>query len=100
MGYFSNGCEGHDYEDRWCSRCIHRGSDDGPSCPVWFAHLDLNYEECNNKKSILHILIPRTKDGLGNEQCRMFIEGDPPEPTPTLPEKVLPCMVQWVQKNH
>ena len=39
---------------------------------VWLAHLERNYEECNNDKSILHIFIPRTKDGLGNEKCKML----------------------------
>lgn len=23
MGYFSNGCEGMDYQEHYCSRCIH-----------------------------------------------------------------------------
>lgn len=69
MGYFSNGSEGRDYEEQYCERCVHR---DG--CAVWVAHLIHNYAECNNKDSILHMLIPRTKDGLGNEQCQMFIE--------------------------
>ena len=69
MGYFSNGSEGADYEERYCLRCIHR-----QECAVWEAHFLLNYQEANKKDSILHLLIPRTKNGLGNEQCRMFIE--------------------------
>lgn len=68
MGYFSNGSEGSSYESAVCSNCIHQ---DDP-CVVWYAHLDRNYEECNNEKSILHILIPRTDDGLSNERCAMF----------------------------
>jgi len=48
------------------------GPPDGPGCTVWLAHELHNYEECNNENSILHLLIPRTKDGLGNEQCTMF----------------------------
>lgn len=36
------------------------------------AHMLYNYDECNNEKSILHLLIPRTEDGLGNQECKMF----------------------------
>lgn len=70
MGYFSNGTEGELYQEDYCDRCIH-GQD---GCAVWFAHEMYNYDECNNKNSILHLLIPRSEDGLGNEQCRMFVE--------------------------
>lgn len=69
MGYFSNGAEGEDYCVRWCDRCIHQ-----EGCPIWAMHLFRNYEECNNPDSPLHVLIPRTKDGLGNEKCKMFID--------------------------
>lgn len=69
MGYFSNGTEGDQYEWHYCVRCIHY-----PTCAVWDAHLLYNYEECNKEESILHILIPRGEDGLGNEECTMFIE--------------------------
>jgi len=69
MGYFSNGTEGMMYEDQYCSRCIH-----GDSCAVWAAHMIHNYDECNNDNSILHMLIPRTENGLGNQECRMFHE--------------------------
>jgi len=72
MGYFSNGTAGMDYAARYCDKCQHQGPPDGPGCSVWLAHELYNYDECNNKNSILHILIPRTKDGLGNEQCTMF----------------------------
>jgi hypothetical protein len=71
MGYFSNGSEGMDYEARYCGRCVHQGGEDGPGCAVWEAHMLYNYAECNNKESILHVLIPRTKDGW-NAQCMMF----------------------------
>lgn len=76
MGYFSNGSEGMDYQARWCDRCVH---DEDQRCPLWLAHLIHNYKECNNKESILHMLIPRGKDGLENEQCKMFIEAPPPK---------------------
>ena len=77
MGYFSNGSEGMDYEERYCKRCIHYGPEEGPGCPIWFAHLLYAYEECNstsNAKTMLDMLIPRTADGLDNEQCVMFVE--------------------------
>ena len=72
MGYFSNGSEGMAYEARYCDRCVHQGPPEGPGCAVWLAHLLANYDECENKASILHLLIPRSRDGLDNEQCLMF----------------------------
>jgi hypothetical protein len=74
MGYFSNGCEGMEYEERYCRRCIHYGPEEGPGCPIWLAHLLYNYDEANNKESVLHMLIPRTPDGLDNEECKLFVE--------------------------
>lgn len=69
MAYFSNGgSEGEAYEAEWCDKCIHQGN----GCAVWLAHLLHNYDECNNKDSILHLLIPRTDDGNG--RCRMFLD--------------------------
>jgi hypothetical protein len=74
MGYFSNGTEGACYEEEYCDRCVHRNGSDGDGmCPVWAAHLLHNYDECDNEDSILHMLIPRTEDGV-NEKCLMFIE--------------------------
>jgi hypothetical protein len=72
MGTFSNGTEGEIYREQYCDRCIH-----GNDCAVWLAHEIHNYDECNNKDSILHMLIPLSNDGLGNEQCSMFHEGTP-----------------------
>lgn len=81
MGYFSNGTEGEMYESAYCDRCVHQGPEDGPGCAVWFAHLIHNYDECNNKDSILHMLIPletmEFDDGIKqqvNGECLMFIE--------------------------
>jgi hypothetical protein len=67
MGYFSNGTEGEIYSETYCSKCLHC-----EGCPIWLAHMIHNYDECNNPKSILHMLIPRSKDDLGNEKCKMF----------------------------
>jgi len=69
MGYFSNGTEGVDYQNNYCSRCVHDVNSD---CPIWLAHLIHNYDECNKDDSILHMLIPRSEDGLENEQCKLF----------------------------
>lgn len=74
MGYFPNGDAVVDYEARYCYRCVHQDGPDGESgCAVFLAHLLKNYNECNKKRSILHLLIPRDKGGK-NEQCRMFLE--------------------------
>ena len=72
MGYFSNGSEGCDYENKYCDHCVHKNGPDGKSgCAVWLAHMLRNYDECNNENSILHILIPRK--GIENEKCTMFL---------------------------
>lgn len=73
MGYFSNGTEGESYFERYCSRCIHDDEEKGKYCPIWNLHLLYNYQECNNKESMLHTLIPRN-DGGGNDVCTMFVE--------------------------
>ncbi len=71
MGYFSNGAEHEQYEARYCCRCVHQGDEDyGPGCAVMQLHFERNYEECNDKGSLLHVLIPR--DGIHNGECRMF----------------------------
>lgn len=79
MGYFSNGTEGEFYFAEYCSRCIH--NDETKGCPVWMLHMEYNYEECNKPHSFLHVLIPRSKDRLGNERCSMFV----PAPSMGLP---------------
>lgn len=70
MGYFSNGSEGADYFEHYCSRCVF---DRDHSCPIWNLHLMKNYEECNKEDSFLHMLIPRSKDKLGNDECKFFM---------------------------
>jgi hypothetical protein len=67
MGYFSNGSEGEYYEEQFCNHCIHQND----PCAVWGAHLFSNYQECNNKASILHQLIPMDDCGR-NLDCKMF----------------------------
>jgi hypothetical protein len=83
MGYFSNGTEGEFYEEHYCRCCANYGPEEGPTCPVWMAHLMFAYEECNsdsNAAAILEMLIPRgeylAEDGImtpTNEQCTMFV---------------------------
>lgn len=70
MGYFPNGCAGDAYEAKYCNRCVHQ---DG--CAVMLAHLLHNYEDCNKPESVLHLLIPRSKNGW-NQKCAMFITAD------------------------
>lgn len=69
MAYFPNGTSGLAYEARWCDRCVHT-----EGCTILLLHLIHNYDDCNNPDSMLHTLIPRTEDGLGNEKCTMFYD--------------------------
>lgn len=66
MAYFSNGTEGSDYEERYCNRCIHQ-----VDCQIWLLHLIWNGDG-GDRETVLDGFIPRTKDGIGNEECRMF----------------------------
>ncbi|KKM22759.1 hypothetical protein LCGC14_1621980 [marine sediment metagenome] len=70
MGHFSNGTVGMLYQEQWCERCL---NDLDLDCAVWLAHLIYNSEECNKVDSILHLLIP-LKNGIENQQCKMFRE--------------------------
>jgi len=69
------------YEEKWCSRCIHRGKDDGPGCPIMLASHIFNYDAVRQEaagkpelKNILDILIPEDDDGFAGK-CSMFVEG-------------------------
>jgi hypothetical protein len=79
VAYFPNGTAGMCYEEQYCSRCIHSG-DDGVSCNVMLIHNLYNYDQCKDTpegkaiEAILDLLIPRTKDDLGAEECSMFHE--------------------------
>lgn len=77
MGYFSNGSEGADYEERYCRRCVHDVNHD---CPVLLIHVIYNYDQIDDKGSgettlgnILGAFIPVSEDRLSNEQCTMFM---------------------------
>ena len=75
MGYFSNGTEGEMYMEQYCVRCINwRGEDDDQGCPVMDLHFLYNYDACNDDNHPIHHLIPRSEDGLRNEECRMFLQ--------------------------
>ena len=82
MAYFSNGTEGMSYEEEYCSRCVHCDA-----CPVWGLHFEHNYTKNEEIKSILDYLIPRRKDGLGNEKCRLFHAGEGAKEPARLPLK-------------
>lgn len=73
MGYFSNGSEGMSYEAKYCDRCVHQFDHTGKICKIWELHMLKNSEECNNKESILHDLIPRNVNSV-NGVCTMFIK--------------------------
>ena len=72
MGYFANSTEGEVFQANNCEKCMNwrHDANAGYGCPVWDAHLLFNYED--KVKSLLNILIERTKDG-GNK-CRMLLE--------------------------
>jgi len=73
MGYFPNGEAGERYENEWCRKCVHgQGEFGAMECPIMMLHEEYNYRECNNKASILHMLIPRDEDGY-NEKCKLFL---------------------------
>ncbi len=100
MGYFSNGTEWERYEAEYCWKCIHNEEEKG--CAVVLAHMLFNYDECNNEKSILNFLIPRSKDKLSNEQCMMFMEGKNVElATPPIPpfNRMTPERIEWLRKQ-
>ena len=79
MAYFSNGCEGDQYQAQYCDRCQNwRDVDDGrgSGCQVWDIHWLYAYEECNNKSNahdMLDILIPMDDETGFAKQCSMFL---------------------------
>jgi hypothetical protein len=79
MAYFPNGTSGMIYEEEYCANCIHgRGPAAERGCMVMLIHNLFNYDQCKEDErgkaieAILDLLIPRTKDDLGAEQCTMF----------------------------
>src|SRR5215470_17582112 len=97
MAYFSNSTEVMNYEQQYCSKCVHLGGADGDGCAVMKTHrvhLDLlRYVEKTDEErrlvtSVLNELIPRSKEPRpdnwlkggeadnwlngGNERCLMF----------------------------
>jgi hypothetical protein len=72
MAYFSNGTAGEAFYAEYCSGCVHNVQEGG-GCSVWLLHMLHNYQECNKPDSFLHVLIPRNKDGLGNQACTMYL---------------------------
>lgn len=72
MGYFSNGSEGSDYEEKYCRNCAHNATED-VACPVWLAHLGFAYTAKSDMKAVLDSMIPRSGDGLSNLKCVMHV---------------------------
>jgi hypothetical protein len=68
MGYFSNGTEGLEYQDKYCNQCVHDLNHD---CPVWLLHLVNNYTADKNIREMLDSLIPRDEKGW-NQTCALF----------------------------
>jgi hypothetical protein len=93
MGYFPNGTAGDCYEHEYCFNCIHYGPQDGPGCPIMLAHILHNYEECNNEKSILHLLIPMDEQGF-NKKCLMFVES-----AKAFKGTLSPHLKEWAKKQ-
>jgi hypothetical protein len=64
--------------------CVHENPD-GPYCPIWELHVLNNYTQCGKGKTaqawkmVLSTLIPETENGLGAEQCSMFVAKADPE---------------------
>ena len=80
MAYFSNGTEGEIYQEQYCYRCQNWNDEKG--CPIMDLHLLWNYDAIDEpaKEMALDTFIPRSKDGIGNEQCLMFKEKTYPNP--------------------
>lgn len=74
MAYFSNGTEGDLYFEAYCSRCEHLPEEEDRDCPIRSAHFFYNYDQHKipEVKSILNMLIPRSRNGLDNEECAFF----------------------------
>lgn len=70
MGYFANCIEAMDYQQQYCTNCVHWNDD--YECPCLEAHEFWGYKACNNDESILNKMIPRDEDG-NNQQCIFFV---------------------------
>lgn len=62
MAYFANGTEQMIFEDTVCKGCKYQGD-----CQIMDLHMLYNYDECNNKDSILHKAIPCDEDGFSRK---------------------------------
>lgn len=74
MGYFANGTEVMDYEQKYCCNCEHgRGS----GCAIMDLHFNFGHELTNKKdhagKIMLDTLIPVEQNGFSGK-CSMFIK--------------------------
>lgn len=77
MGYFPNSTSWECWAPDNCFKCAHWPKDeDGPPCPVETAHMLFNYTDNAELRTTLDLLIPQTKDQLGNKRCAMFKDKD------------------------
>ena len=89
MGYFSNGSEGDEYDEKYCSRCTHaprfKNDEMISDCPILALHSLWNYDQelddvdlneevgCHVMRMALDAFIELSADGLTNKQCKMFV---------------------------
>lgn len=84
MAYFPNGTAGMIYEEQFCANCIHDANPE-TGCSILLIHNLYNYDQADKDargaaiKSIMEMLIPTGKSGLGAEQCTMFAPRADPE---------------------
>ena len=83
MAYFPNGTSFEFYYEEFCLKCLNL-KDGG--CPITDLHMRWNYQAVGEnsdavKKEALENFIPTSPDGLGPEQCRMFIQSPQSDPS-------------------
>ena len=77
MGYFSNGSEGFDYQERYCIRCLNwRDNGTGSEgCPIMDLHAMWNYEAIGknaDKTKAMALSHFIAREGIENKECTMF----------------------------
>ncbi len=83
MGYFSNGCEGLDWEILWCNRCVHEPPNDaGWDCAVRAIQTMFNYTQLKKGQENLRaamdmLIVEQVKASSYDQRCAMFVNKDP-----------------------
>jgi hypothetical protein len=78
MAYFSNGTEGIEWEQHWCTSCVNYRLVDSLNdgiryCPILEAHFLWNGKK--EMKELLDLLIPRNENGRPSK-CSMWLAGN------------------------